>query len=247
MPYFNHNDHRLFYREQGAGPLLVVLPGNTASSALHAGELAYFGQRYHTVVLDFWGTGQSDRLAEWPVSWFEQAAHDAAALIRHLDGDPAIVMGTSGGAATALALAQRYPDHVRAVVADSGVPQSSPEQLTATCEGRAVRMPAQIQFWQAAHGDDWEQVVDADTAMLMRVAERGGELVSVVLNEIPVPVLLTATLDDDLLPNVGEQLLAMAERIPDSYLCLGRGGGHPLMWSRPDVFRSEVDCFLARL
>ena len=33
MPYVTHDDHRLFYREQGNGPLLLILPGNTASSA----------------------------------------------------------------------------------------------------------------------------------------------------------------------------------------------------------------------
>jgi valacyclovir hydrolase len=81
MPTFFHNDHQLFYREEGSGPLLLLLPGNTASSASHAGELAYFGQRYCAVSLDFWGTGQSDRLAEWPEDWWEVGAQDAAPKI----------------------------------------------------------------------------------------------------------------------------------------------------------------------
>jgi pimeloyl-ACP methyl ester carboxylesterase len=247
MPYFANDDHRLFYREEGEGPLLLLLPGNTASSALHQGELAYFGERYHAVALDFWGTGQSERLAEWPTTWFEQGARDAAALIDHLDAGPAIVLGTSGGAAVALALAERYPDRVRAVVADSGLPASTPEQLQASCAGREVRMPGQVQFWQAAHGDDWEQVVEADTAMLLRVAERGGELVSVTLEEVAVPVLLAATVDDDLVPEIGARLLTMERQIPAGYLFLVRGGGHPLMWSRPGLFRSAVDCFLAEV
>ena len=72
MPYFEHNGHRLFYRASGDGPLLLLLPGNTASSVCHEGELAHFGQRYHAVALDFWGTGQSDRLAQWPVDWWSK-------------------------------------------------------------------------------------------------------------------------------------------------------------------------------
>jgi pimeloyl-ACP methyl ester carboxylesterase len=108
-------------------------------------------------------------------------------------------------------------------------------------------MPGQVQFWQAAHGDDWEQVVEADTAMLLRVAERGGELVSVTLEEVAVPVLLAATVDDDLVPEIGARLLTMERQLPAGYLFLVRGGGHPLMWSRPGLFRSAVDCFLAEV
>jgi pimeloyl-ACP methyl ester carboxylesterase len=247
MPYYKNDDHRLFYREEGEGPVLLILPGNTASSALYRGELTYFGQRYRAVALDFWGTGQSDRLAEWPITWFEQAARDTAALIDHLGAGPAVVMGSSGGAAVALALAERYPDRVRAVVADSGVHRSTPEQLRASCAGREARMPGQVQFWQAAHGDNWEQVVVADTDMLLRIAENGGELVPVTLEEITVPVLMTATLDDDLVPEIGARLFSMEKALPNGYLFLVRGGGHPLMWSRSDIFHAAVDCFLTQV
>ena len=98
MPHFIYNNHQLFYREQGNGPLLLILPGNTASSACHEGELTYFGQRYHAVSLDFLGAGQSDRLAVWPDDWWGQGAHQARELIEHLRQTRCLVMGTSGGA-----------------------------------------------------------------------------------------------------------------------------------------------------
>jgi pimeloyl-ACP methyl ester carboxylesterase len=66
MPYFVQPDHRLHYRERGSGLVLLLFPGNTASSACHDGELAFFGQFCHTVALDIWGTGRSDRWAPWP-------------------------------------------------------------------------------------------------------------------------------------------------------------------------------------
>lgn len=47
MPFFRWLNHRLHEREQGAGEPLLILPGNTASSAFHSGELDYFGQHYH--------------------------------------------------------------------------------------------------------------------------------------------------------------------------------------------------------
>lgn len=121
MPYFTHNQKRLHYIGQGQGPLLVILPGNTASSAHHRGELDFFsGLGYHAVSLDFHGTGQSDRIAgPWPLDWFEQNAHDCAALIKHLGGESAVVTGTSGGAIVAVLTAIHYPTLVRALIADS--------------------------------------------------------------------------------------------------------------------------------
>jgi len=245
MP-FPHNDHRLFYREAGEGPLMVLLPGNTATSACMQGELDYFSDRYHTVALDFWGTGQSDRLAVWPDDWFRQAAHDTAALIRHLGGQ-AIVMGTSGGADVALWLAVLNPDLVRAVVADSTVEIYPPDELRAEVHGREARTPGQVGFWRFAHGDDWEQPVDADSRLLLRLADLDGRLAPEALETIGCPVLFTATLDDDSLPDVAVQVPSMAQRVPDARVYLTHGGAHPLMWSRPDEFRAVCELFLHNL
>jgi hypothetical protein len=44
MPYFINKDHRLHYRETGVGDAVFIIPGTTASSASHEGELAYFGK-----------------------------------------------------------------------------------------------------------------------------------------------------------------------------------------------------------
>jgi len=246
MPYREHNNHRLFYREAGSGPLMLILPGNTATSACLQREAAYFGERFHAVAMDFWGTGQSDRLAMWPDDWFQQAAHDAAALIRRLGGC-AIVMGTSGGADVALWLATLYPDRVSAVIADSAVEVYPPDLLRAGMRDREARTPGQIGFWQFAHGEDWEQPVNADTDLLLRIADVGGQLAPEALETIRCPVLFTATLDDELLPNVAGQLSSMAQRMPDARVYLTRGGGHPLMWSRPEEFRAVCDLFLQQI
>ncbi|QTA84412.1 alpha/beta fold hydrolase [Desulfonema magnum] len=87
MPYFIYNNHRLFYREQGNGQLLLILPGNTASSACLQSELEYFGRHYHVVSFDFMGTGRSDRMSSWPEDWWKQGADQAAALLDHLGTD----------------------------------------------------------------------------------------------------------------------------------------------------------------
>ncbi|MBX2997014.1 MAG: alpha/beta fold hydrolase [Caldilineaceae bacterium] len=248
MPTFIHDDHQLFYREEGSGPLLLLLPGNTASSANVIGELAYFGQRFHTVALDFWGTGQSARLEPWPENWWEVGARDAAALIEHLGEERAFVIGTSGGAIVALLLALHYPERVGGVIADSTVERLTKASIKTAVDGRAERTPEQIAFWSAAHGDDWEAVVEADSDMLLRfVKKMRGDWAQGRLSEIACPVLLTASLEDPLLPRVGKQIMSMSKQIPNSRAFLTGGGGHPLMWSRPEDFRRVADYFLMRV
>ncbi len=247
MPNFVHDSRRLFYREQGTGPLLLILPGNTASSALHDGELNHFGARYHAVALDFWGTGQSDRLAVWPDNWWEQGARDAAALMEHLGYQQGLVMGTSGGAIVALLMAILYPGRVLGVIADSVVEHLPAPTFSREIEKRAERTPGQVAFWQKAHGDDWAQVVGADSDFLLRFEKAGGDCFHGGLKEIRCPVLLSASLEDENLPQVEAQLRSMAGQIGASRVYLAQTGGHPLMWNRPDEFQREADHFLENL
>jgi pimeloyl-ACP methyl ester carboxylesterase len=248
MPRFEWKGRRLFYRGRGQGELLLVLPGNTASSACHEGELGYWSDRYSVVSLDFLGTGDSDRISVWADDWYDQGAHQAAALVAHLECSTCIVMGTSGGAVVALLMAALYPQRVRAVVADSFGARFPPELVqTNLIENRAQRLPGQVSFWEAAHGADWEQVVEQDTEMLVHLAQRGGDWFGGRLAQVRCPVLLTASREDDLVPDVGRQMCSVAAQIADCRLYVHSAGGHPLMWSRPQDFRAISDHFLGAL
>jgi hypothetical protein len=44
MPYFTYCQRRLFYREQGQGPLLVILPGNTPPRPALGGSWPILGR-----------------------------------------------------------------------------------------------------------------------------------------------------------------------------------------------------------
>jgi len=245
MPFFEWNQHRLFYRQQGSGPLLVILPGNTASSAHLKGELAYFSNRFHVVALDFLGTGQSDRVAIWADDWWLQGANQITALINHLGYDQALLMGASGGAVAALLTAIHFPMYIRGVIADSFVDQAPPEAFRArVIADRAQRKPEQIRFWQTGHGDDWNQVVAADTVMLEHFVDQGANWFQGQLDQVQCPVLLTASLRDSLIQPVTRNFCGMIEKIPDCRLYLHPEGGHPLMWSEPGVFRTVSDQFL---
>lgn len=85
MPYYYNNNLSLFYREEGRGELLLILPANTASSASYNEELGYFGQNYHAVSPDFRGTGRSGRISSWSPDWWNKCTEDIASLMIHLE------------------------------------------------------------------------------------------------------------------------------------------------------------------
>jgi pimeloyl-ACP methyl ester carboxylesterase len=249
MPYFTSNQRRLFYREcgQDRGPLLLILHGNTASSAHHSAELDYFGQRYHVVALDFLGCGQSERLAVWPADWWAQGGRDAAALVRHLGEERALVMGTSGGGVAALWMAIQHPERVRAVIADSCAECKDAAVVEAQLRERHRFTAGQVDFWQRGHGEDWEQVVNADSDLLRRFVAAGGDWFGGRLAEVQCPLLLTASLRDDMVERVDEQICSMALQVRGSRVFFNSAGGHPFMWSQPADFRRVADCFLSSL
>ncbi len=247
MPYLEHEGHRLFYREQGHGPLLLILPGNTASSAHHLGELACFGRSFHAIALDFRGTGLSERLAPWPDDWYEQAAHDVAALVKRTGEGPAYVMGTSGGGMVALLLAILHPEAVRGVIADSCIEVYPPELLRQEMARRNPQGPEAAAFWRSGHGADWEEVVAADSAMMRRFAAQGGDLFRGQLGRIGCPVLFTVSLADEMLPDPGAQVCHMVQQIPSSRAVIFPEGTHPLMWSRAGDFRQVAGQWLAAM
>ena len=104
----------LYYEELGEGvPILLIPPaGSTASTwGAAAEELARIGR---VITYDRRGYARS---GGEPVRSMSTHTTDAAALLEYLRGPPAVVVGTSAGAAIAVDLAVRRRDLVRAVIA----------------------------------------------------------------------------------------------------------------------------------
>jgi hypothetical protein len=142
-------------------------------------------------------------------------------------------------------MAIHFPEKVRAVIADSCVERFPKEMAHRNVyQERGQRTPEQVQFWETAHGADWEQVIKADTAMLLRFADEGGDWFAGRLSEIRCPVILTASKQDTALPQVTQQVSRMSEQMADCRVFLNNRGGHPLMWSSPQDFRYISDYFL---
>jgi len=104
----------LYYEVEGEGaPILLIPPGgSTASTWGHViAELARIGQ-----VISYDRRGYA-RSGGAPVRSITAHTTDAAALLEYLGTAPAVVVGTSAGAAIAVDLAVRRPDLARTVMA----------------------------------------------------------------------------------------------------------------------------------
>jgi esterase len=109
------NGVSLYYEEHGTGPAIVCIHGTSAAAAVWGEAAAELATRGRTIVYDRRGCFRSERPQPYVTNVHEHA-DDAAALIDALTAAPAIVIGRSYGGETAIDLAMRYPEHVRALV-----------------------------------------------------------------------------------------------------------------------------------
>jgi pimeloyl-ACP methyl ester carboxylesterase len=108
---------KIYYEVQGDGPVLLMIPGGPADAGAFADLAPLMAERYKTVRYD--PRGNSRSVLDGPPQDQDMDEHgdDAAALIAALGDQPAIVLGSSGGAQIGLNLAARYPKRVRVLVA----------------------------------------------------------------------------------------------------------------------------------
>jgi pimeloyl-ACP methyl ester carboxylesterase len=107
----------LYYERDGSGPVLLMIPGGPADAGIFAALRGFLTDRYTVVPYD--PRGNSRSVPDDPSKDQDVDVHgdDAAALLAALGGEPAYVLGSSGGAQIGLDLAARHPERVRTLVA----------------------------------------------------------------------------------------------------------------------------------
>jgi len=109
------NGATLSYVDAGEGTPVLLLHGPYSDLRIWQPQFRAVASRHRFIALTMRYFGRAD----WPDdgAGFSQAKHvaDAAAFIRQLKVGPVVVVGSSYGAATALALAVQHPELVRAL------------------------------------------------------------------------------------------------------------------------------------
>lgn len=149
MPEAEVNGVRIYYEERGEGAPILCIHGAGSSAVAWAGAVGELSARGRVIAYDRRGCSRSERPEPYERTSVREHADDAAALLEALGAAPAVVIGRSYGGTTALDLAVRNPDRVRALVL---LEPDAPREL----------MPAAVAW------------TDGLTARLREVTERDG-------------------------------------------------------------------------
>ncbi|MFO7942815.1 MAG: alpha/beta hydrolase [Anaerolineales bacterium] len=260
MTKINIAEQDIYYTEKGSGPAMLIFPDNLHSSEAYAKELDHFSGQFHVLSYDYPGKGKSTRdvkyLDEQEYNLWNYWADFACHLLMELGIEECCVIGSGFGSLAALHFAgKQFAQHritPTCVIADSFLSDLKPRTLHRALDVREHFYVRNAKSLEKQHGDDWRDVVDADTVLLRKLADRGGYKVhDFVLNAIPCPVLLTGSLQDVLTPGIAQDFARLSGLIPDCSLHLTStadhpyGEEHPLMWTDRESFRAVCDMFLS--
>ncbi|UWP85108.1 alpha/beta fold hydrolase [Dactylosporangium fulvum] len=255
----------LFWLDTGAGRPLVLLHGGFLDHAMWDDQVPAFAPHHRVIAPDARGHGRSAN-ATAPF----RSADDVAGLLRHLDTGPAVLVGVSMGAATAVDTALEHPELVSAVVvsgAGTSEPYFADPWLTRTQAAwhaamAAGDLDASVEaFTLLATGphrslDDLDpEVVGRLRAMARSTMSKhsAGEpnwLVPVTdtwarISKIDVPVLaVNGAIDSPDHIGMAERLAAA---VPGGSTATVDGTGHYPNMERPDAYNNVLADFLRTL
>lgn len=112
------NGVELYHEVRGAGPPVLCISGATGDAGHFTRLAELLADEFTVVCYDRRGNSRSSIPPGITTSPVEEHADDAAALLQALRLAPAAVVGNSGGAIVALALAIHHPEAVRVAVLD---------------------------------------------------------------------------------------------------------------------------------
>lgn len=247
MSYFNYQSKRIYYSVTGEGKPAVLLHGDTASSAMFELLKPLYEARFQVILIDFLGNGKSDRVERFPADLWPEEGRQVIALLEHLGGGKVSLIGTSGGAWAAINAALQRPDLVECVVADSfdgrTLAGDFAENLLKERE-TAKQDEHAVEFYQWCQGDDWETVVDANTAALVQCAREKCPLFVKPIYQLQVPLLLMGTLGDEMTrPDFPAEYEAIS-RETGAAIHIFPTGFHPAIMSNGEEALEVIDGFL---
>jgi pimeloyl-ACP methyl ester carboxylesterase len=250
----------------GEGPPVVLLHGLSATRRnVVQGSRALAKRGYRLVSYDARGHGASSPAASYG---YRDLGGDLAAVLDHLELDRTALVGSSMGAATAMAFTLDHPERVPALV-----------QITPAYAGHARSGHADGEAWERLAGaldegidafvelaqptglpERWRDVAREATRQRMErhehlsaVAQALRELPESIawkgldaLSELEVPVLVVGSQDD----SDGLHPLAVAEeycrKLPNAELVVEQPGDSPLAWQGARLSNMIAD-FLQRV
>ncbi|MCH4887112.1 alpha/beta hydrolase [Acidaminobacter sp. JC074] len=248
MAFFKYKDKKVFYREYGTGQPLLMLHGNSVSSKMFDSIIDLYEDQFKVILIDFLGHGQSDRIKEFPIDFWYDQGMQVIAFCEQNGYKDINILGTSGGALAGINVALEHPDLVSKLIADSFEGVRSIEhfagQVQKEREASKVDEGAR-NFFAYMHGDDWMDVVDADTDVIIRHHKEVGDFFHKDISELKVATLLTGSKEDEYCPEISELFKELGLTIQDVSVHIFESGSHPSVMTSAEEFANIAKQFLS--
>lgn len=261
--YLELPDGRMAYEDQGEGPLIIATP---AMLDLRS-ELRFLVPRlvecgFRVVSIDQRGMGETS--ARWPAYGSLPMAYDLAALIRHLDAGPAVIYGTSNGAAAGVYVAAEWPELVRGLVLAApfvrdGKASWIQRQLMKVMHVPFLSRPIYLSYfpkWEPRRPADFDEHVrrlkenfsaperrSVIAAYMLQQTHRESEA---RLGRVKVPSLVIMGSGDVDWPDPEAEARWIATQLGSELLMLDGAGHHPHV-EYPEEIAAAVSAFVGRL
>ena len=251
MPHLTHDGVRIYYEHHGEGPAVLLTHGYGATSQMWGGQVEAFKGRYHIIVWDMRGHGQTGYPEDDAAYSEAHTMADMAAVLDACGEQSAVIGGLSLGGYSTLAFHLAHPERVRAMMLfDTGPGFKNPEARAAwnqRAHERAATLEAQ---GLTARGDSEEVRVSthrsadglarAAWGMLTQHDARAIES----LPHIQLPTLVLVGAED-------ERFIAptdyMAAKIPGARKVVIPDAGHASNLHQPEAFNRAMGEFLSSL
>jgi pimeloyl-ACP methyl ester carboxylesterase len=254
---------RIAYDVAGKGRLVVCVPGmGDLRSVYRSLAPALVDAGYRVATMDLRGHGQSDTTFD---AYDDVAAGtDTLALVEHLGGRPAILIGNSMGAGAVAWAAAEAPDQVAALVLIGPFVRNVPVGAAATMAFRlGLLQPWGPMVWHAyysklypgrkpvglnAHRDDIRRSMARPGAWRAFVAttRTSHAPVEARLSDVRAPVLVVMGEDDPDFSDPKQEALLLHKRLMAEVLMVP-GTGHYPQFQDPETVSPAIVEFLRRI
>ena len=252
MPMLNNNGVNLYYETHGAGPVLLLSHGFSATSSMWRGQVEPLSKGHTLVLWDMRGHGRSDYPAD-PAAYSEDATvADMVAILDTVGAPSAIIGGLSLGGYMSLAFHLRHPDRTRALLIIDTCPGFKKDEARDAWNSRALGTAARFdaeglaplssgtaERAQSRHRDATGLAHAARGMLTQRDAS--------VINSLPgirVPSLVLVGGNDTPFLAASDY---MAAKIPGASKVVIPDAGHAANIDQPALFNEAVLAFLATL
>jgi len=248
LSYFKFNGKKVFYDIKGSGLPLLLVHDNSLSSKMFQPVLQYYLNTFKVILVDLPGYGKSEKLPQFPKDlWFENSKA-LAELISHLDIRDVNVIGSGGGAITAFNLMLEHPELLKCLITDGFTGKDAIKSFASNIhverERQKKKLPIKL-IWLKNHGISWRRVIDNESDAIYAHFMEIKQFFHKDLSSIKKPILLAASLDDELFKDkIVDVYAEIKSEILTAQSHYFHSGSHPAIISNAEEFAKIATGFI---